>query len=142
MARAKSKVKRGPKAHRPQPQAISPDFESGAPEAVQEPVTAETPQRIAVPPQHIGAKPLRIQIGLVIDSRATLPTGHVSPYVDVRLDRKQATAMKRICAAMDADHVRLRDGKLVRKSADVVRYLVEQAEDCLNAHLTKGRAEA
>ena len=48
-------------------------------------------------------------------------------HADAQLDRRQSTILRRIQAALDHKHARLRNGRHAQTKADVIRWLLEQA---------------
>jgi len=70
--------------------------------------------------QVVGAVQLEIPLG-TLD-----PAAYVSTHVDGHLDRVQAGALRRLQNGLDAQNVRLQNGRRVATTIDAVRWLLER----------------
>lgn len=58
-----------------------------------------------------------------------LPEGYISRHVEAQLSPQQARALRRIYEGCVDQGLRLANGRPVRHSADVIRYLLEQVDE-------------
>jgi hypothetical protein len=106
------------------PAAETPEPESMAPTAADVDATDAPTERAEPHSTVLVGLPVRLPPN---------PDVYVSRHVEVRLDRRQATALRRVFDGLNANHARLASGRHVDSAADVVRSILERIADDLDS---------
>lgn len=101
---------------KPTPNDAPPEVGLPAPAVI----TPAAPPEVAAPAERI--------VTMEIPQIDAPPAGYYPRrfHVEVHLGRAEAEAFRRMQAALDARHARLRSGKVVQSRADACRWLFEQ----------------